>query len=52
MGGQVYLTLRFYFLCDRAAAAVARAEPQWRAWMNAQFPMPVAMPAEASAATA
>jgi uncharacterized protein YndB with AHSA1/START domain len=48
MGGQIYLTLRFYFFGDRAEVGVVRAEPQWREWLNAHFPMP----AEASAATA
>jgi uncharacterized protein YndB with AHSA1/START domain len=42
MGGQVYLTLRFYLFGDRADDAVARAEPEWRAWVNAHVPMPVA----------
>lgn len=48
MWGQVYLTLRFYFLGDGAEDGVVHAEPQWREWLNAHFPMPV----EASAATA
>src|SRR4051794_41164319 len=48
MGGQIYLTLRFHFLGDQAADGVVRAEPEWREWLHAHFPMP----AEASAATA
>jgi uncharacterized protein YndB with AHSA1/START domain len=40
MGGQVYLTLRFYLFGDQAADAVARAEPQWQEWVSAHFPMP------------
>ncbi|HYO16893.1 MAG TPA: SRPBCC domain-containing protein [Thermoanaerobaculia bacterium] len=38
MGGQVYLVIRFYLYGDRAAAAVAREEPSWQAWMKEQFP--------------
>ena len=38
MGGQVYLPISFYLYGDRAAAAVERDEPAWRAWMNAHFP--------------
>ena len=30
MGGQVYLTIRFYLYGDQAPAAVARAEPSGR----------------------
>ena len=41
MGGQVYVTIRFYLYGDQAPAAVTRAEPEWRTWMNARFPMPV-----------
>ncbi len=37
MGGQVYLSVRFYLYGDQAAAAVARAEPLWQAWMNERF---------------
>jgi uncharacterized protein YndB with AHSA1/START domain len=40
MGGQVYLTIRFYLFGAQAPAVVARAEPEWQAWMNAGFPMP------------
>ncbi len=41
MGGQIYLSARFYLFGDRAEAAVAKAEPAWNAWMNARFPMAV-----------
>jgi hypothetical protein len=38
MGGQVYLAISFYLYGDQAAAAVARDEQLWRAWMNERFP--------------
>jgi uncharacterized protein YndB with AHSA1/START domain len=38
MGGQVYLSIRFYLYGDAAAEAVARHEPLWRAWMKERFP--------------
>jgi hypothetical protein len=38
MGDQVYLSIRFYLYGDRAAAAAARDEPLWHAWMNERFP--------------
>ena len=41
MGGQVYLSIRFYLYGDQAAAAAARAEPVWQAWMNEHFPIVV-----------
>ena len=41
MGGQVYLTIRMYLYGDQAAAAVARAEPVWQAWMSEHFPLAV-----------
>jgi hypothetical protein len=41
MGGQVYLTIRFYLYGDQAPAAVARAHPAWQAWMNEHFPIGV-----------
>jgi len=37
MGGQVCMPVSFYLYGDRAAAA-ARIEPLWRAWMSAHFP--------------
>jgi uncharacterized protein YndB with AHSA1/START domain len=38
VGGRVYLPIRLYLYGDRAPAAVARAEPEWQAWMNEHFP--------------
>jgi hypothetical protein len=38
MGGQVYLSLRFYLYGDQAPAIVARDEPLWQAWLNTHFP--------------
>jgi uncharacterized protein YndB with AHSA1/START domain len=38
MGGQVYLSIRFFLYGDRAPAAAERAEPTWQAWLNAHFP--------------
>ena len=38
MGGQVFISIYFYLYGERAAAAMARDEPLWRAWMNEQFP--------------
>lgn len=40
MGGQIVLTIRFFLYGDAAGEAVARAEPAWRSWMAARFPMP------------
>ncbi len=37
MGGQVYLSVRFYLYGDKAAAVVARDEPLWQMWMNEHF---------------
>jgi uncharacterized protein YndB with AHSA1/START domain len=37
MGGQVYLTLRFYLYGEQAAGAVAKAEPVWRQWLGERF---------------
>jgi hypothetical protein len=37
MGGQVLLSIRF-FLYGNRAAAVARDEALWRAWMERRFP--------------
>jgi uncharacterized protein YndB with AHSA1/START domain len=39
MGGQVYLPIRFYLYGDQAAAAAARAEPLWQAWLSERFPV-------------
>lgn len=38
MGGQVYLTIRFYLYGDGALAAVERAEAAWQARVNEHFP--------------
>jgi uncharacterized protein YndB with AHSA1/START domain len=38
MGGQVFLSFRIYLYGDKAAAAVARDEPLWRAWIEKRFP--------------
>jgi uncharacterized protein YndB with AHSA1/START domain len=40
MGGQVYLSVRFYLYGDQAPDAVATAEPAWQAWMNEHFASP------------
>lgn len=37
-GGQVFLSIRFYFYGDQAAATVARDEPLWRAWIEKHYP--------------
>jgi uncharacterized protein YndB with AHSA1/START domain len=36
--GAVYLSMRCFLYGDEAAAAVARDEPRWQAWMNERFP--------------
>ena len=46
MGGKVFLSIRFYLYGDQAAAAVAREEPLWQAWMNEHFT--AAAPADAA----
>ena len=38
MGGQAFLSVRLYLYGEKAAAAAAREEPQWRAWMEERFP--------------
>ena len=37
MGGQVYLTMRFYLYGDDAPAAAARAQSEWQGWMDEHF---------------
>jgi uncharacterized protein YndB with AHSA1/START domain len=37
MGGQVFLSVRFYLYGDAAPAAVARAEPVWQEWLSTRF---------------
>jgi uncharacterized protein YndB with AHSA1/START domain len=44
MGGMVCLPIRFYLYGDRAAAAAAREEPVWQAWLAERFPAPTAAP--------
>ncbi|WP_224245937.1 SRPBCC family protein [Hyalangium gracile] len=39
MGEQVQIVVQLYLYGEQAPAAVARAEPAWRAWMNSRFPM-------------
>jgi uncharacterized protein YndB with AHSA1/START domain len=41
MGGQAYLSIRFFLYGDRAPAAAAQAKPLWQAWLNEHFPAPV-----------
>ena len=38
MGAQALLSMAFYLYGESAAAAAAREEPRWQAWMAAQFP--------------
>ena len=38
MGGQVLLSMRIYLYAEKAAAAVERDEPLWRAWIAERFP--------------
>lgn len=44
MGGQVYLSVRIYLYGEQAAAAVARDEPLWQAWIGERFPAGGAAP--------
>lgn len=37
-GEQVYLAINLFLYGERAAAAAARHEPSWRAWMHERFP--------------
>jgi len=37
MGGQVFLSIRFYLYGDRAAAVAAREEPVWQSWLGERF---------------
>ena len=43
MGGQVYLSIRFFLYGDQAPDTVARAEPAWQTWMSEHFPFPAAV---------
>ena len=38
MGQKVFLSVSFYLYGDTAAAAAAREEPAWAAWMTNLFP--------------
>ncbi len=38
MGGQVFLSIRFFFYGDQAAATAEREEPLWQAWLQEHFP--------------
>jgi uncharacterized protein YndB with AHSA1/START domain len=38
MGGQVFLSLRFFLYGPDASAAAATAEATWQAWLNEHFP--------------
>jgi uncharacterized protein YndB with AHSA1/START domain len=39
MGGQTYLSIRFFLFGDNAASIVAQAEPEWSRWFGGKFPM-------------
>jgi len=39
MGGQTYLSIRFFLFGDNAAATVAKVEPEWSRWFSERFPM-------------
>lgn len=38
MGGPIYLSIRFFFYGDQAAAIAATAEPVWQEWLRKTFP--------------
>jgi uncharacterized protein YndB with AHSA1/START domain len=40
MGEQVLLVIDFYLYGEKAAAAAARDEPAWQAWISQRFPNP------------
>jgi len=40
VGGQIMVTLSFYFYGDQAAGGVARETPLWHAWIQERFPRP------------
>lgn len=46
MGGQVFVSVRFYLYGPEAAAAAGDVEPRWRAWMQERFPLPAGAGAE------
>lgn len=37
--GRILLSVRFYLYGEDAAEVVARVEPDWQSWMEAQFPL-------------
>lgn len=37
MGGQVYLSIRFYLYGEEAPAVIERIEPVWQAWLKERF---------------
>jgi uncharacterized protein YndB with AHSA1/START domain len=39
IGGQDYLTIRFYLYGEQASAAVEREEPLWKKWIGQHFPV-------------
>jgi len=39
MGGQTYLSIRFFLFGDNAAATVADVQPEWSRWFTERFPM-------------
>ncbi len=39
MGGQTYLSIRFFVFGNDAAGVVGKAEPEWSRWFGEQFPM-------------
>ena len=41
-GGHVHASVSFYLFGEQGAAAMARDEPLWRAWMSERFPRPQA----------
>ncbi|HLK16072.1 MAG TPA: SRPBCC domain-containing protein [Fimbriimonadaceae bacterium] len=39
MGEQTYVSIRFFLFGEGAAAAAAKAEPEWSRWFGEKFPM-------------
>ena len=44
LGGQVLLSVRIYLYGQTPAAAAAREEPLWQAWIGERFPAAGAAP--------
>jgi len=40
MGGQIYLSMRFYVFGDASGAQAAETEAAWKTWLEALFPAP------------